>query len=105
MTIYGFPSCLRAVGLFVALSFCATAQVIYERAGGETQHATGQDVAPVFEGWERNVDGTFNLVFGYMNRNYMEELDIPIGPDNKIEPGRLTRGADPFLCATAAVCL
>jgi hypothetical protein len=24
--------------------------------------------------------------FGYMNRNYEEELDIPIGPDNRIEP-------------------
>jgi hypothetical protein len=41
----------------------------------------------VYEGWERNDDGTYNLVFGYLNRNYEEELYIPIGPDNLIEPG------------------
>lgn len=34
-----------------------------------------------------NPDGTFSLYFGYMNRNYEEELDIPIGPNNNIEPG------------------
>ena len=49
--------------------------------------ATGQDVAPVFEGWEQNADGTFNLVFGYFNRNWEEEVDVPIGPENSIEPG------------------
>ena len=27
------------------------------------------------------------MVFGYMNRNYEEELVIPSGPDNKLEPG------------------
>ena len=25
--------------------------------------------------------------FGYMNRNYEEELDVPVGPDNHFEPG------------------
>ena len=83
---------LFAAGLLFAPPFHADAQVMYERAGGETQHATGQDVAPVFEGWEANADGTFNLVFGYMNRNYQEELDVPIGPDNKIEPGKPDQG-------------
>ena len=47
----------------------------------------GQDVVPVFEGWEQNADGTFNLVFGYFNRNWSEEVDIPIGSENAIEPG------------------
>ena len=47
----------------------------------------GQTVAPAFEGWERNDDGSFNLIFGYMNRNWDEVLDVPIGPDNRIEPG------------------
>jgi hypothetical protein len=45
------------------------------------------NIVPVFEGWEANPDGTFNMVFGYMNRNYDEEVDIPIGPNNSIEPG------------------
>ena len=47
---------------------------------------------PAYEGWERNADGSFNLVFGTMNRNWAEELDIPIGPANTIEPGDPDQG-------------
>lgn len=54
---------------------------------GQIRYATGQDVAPVFEGWEQNPDGSYSFVFGYLNRNYEEEIDIPIGPDNTIDPG------------------
>jgi hypothetical protein len=53
---------------------------------------TGQNVVPVIEGWERNADGSFNMVFGYLNRNYEEELDIPIGPNNMFEPGLPDQG-------------
>jgi hypothetical protein len=56
-------------------------------ARAQMQYARGQDVAPVFEGWERNPDGTFSMVFGYLNRNYEEELDIPVGANNNIEAG------------------
>ena len=58
----------------------------------QTKFSTGQDVQPVFEGWLRNSDGTFTMVFGYLNRNYKEELAIPAGPDNRIEPGESDRG-------------
>jgi hypothetical protein len=51
------------------------------------QYARGQDIQPAFEGWERNADGSFNFVFGYLNRNYEEQVDVPIGPDNTFEPG------------------
>jgi hypothetical protein len=47
----------------------------------------GQAVVPYYEGWVRNADGTFDLVFGYFNRNWKEEFVIPVGPDNKFEPG------------------
>jgi hypothetical protein len=50
----------------------------------QVQFARGQNVAPVFEGWERNADGSYNLVFGYLNRNYEEEVDIPLGAENSI---------------------
>src|SRR5437867_6257819 len=50
-------------------------------------HWTGQAVAPVYEGFDINADGSFNMWFGYMNRNYEEEVDIPVGPDNAFEPG------------------
>jgi hypothetical protein len=61
-------------------------------ARAQIQYARGQNVAPAFEGWERNPDGTFNMVFGYLNRNYDEEVDIPIGPNNTIDLGGDDRG-------------
>ena len=53
---------------------------------------SGQDIVPYFEGWIRNPDGTFDLVFGYFNRNWQQELVIPSGPDNAIEPGGPDKG-------------
>jgi hypothetical protein len=50
-------------------------------------HKVGLNVVPVYEGWYRNPDGTLSLSYGYLNRNYEEELEIPIGPNNRIEPG------------------
>jgi len=58
----------------------------------QTKFDSGQDVVPVYEGWIRNPDGSFDLVFGYFNRNFKEELAIPAGPDNLIEPGGPDRG-------------
>ena len=40
-----------------------------------------------YEGWYPNADGTFTLLIGYFNRNRAEILDIPVGPNNRIEPG------------------
>jgi hypothetical protein len=56
-------------------------------ASAQVQYAAGQNVAPAFEGWERNPDGSYNMVFGYLNRNYEEEVDIAIGPENSISLG------------------
>lgn len=47
---------------------------------------TGQPVIPVFEGWYRNPDGSTTYSFGYFNMNSEETLDIPLGPDNVVEP-------------------
>jgi hypothetical protein len=66
---------------------CILVALLATPASAQIRYATGQDVVPVFEGWERNTDGSFNFVFGYMNRNYEEELNIPVGPDNALEPG------------------
>jgi hypothetical protein len=51
------------------------------------RHWSGQAVAPVYEGFDINPDGSFNMWFGYMNRNYEEEIDVEVGPDNTFEPG------------------
>jgi hypothetical protein len=59
---------------------------------GQTKFNSGQDIVPVYEGWLRNTDGSFTFVFGYFNRNWKEELVIPPGPDNKLEPGDIDRG-------------
>ena len=56
-------------------------------------YARGQNVAPAFEGWEKNEDGSFNFLFGYMNRNWLEEIDVPVGEDNMLSsPGPADRG-------------
>ena len=44
-------------------------------ARAQESFSSGQNIAPVYEGWEQNTDGSFNLVFGYMNRNWEEEID------------------------------
>ncbi len=56
------------------------------------RYSRGQNASPAFEGWELNADGSFNFLFGYMNRNWEEELNVPIGPDNNIEPGGPDQG-------------
>lgn len=74
---------------------------LFARAGAQAPPPTyipqvkfdsGQNIVPVYEGWIRNSDGTFDMVFGYFNRNYKEELAIPAGPSNMIEPGGPDRG-------------
>ena len=81
------PSDVRRWSLWAmagaALLVCAGGMTVI----AQVQYARGQNVAPVFEGWERNADGTYALVFGYLNRNYEEELDIPAGPDNHVDLG------------------
>jgi hypothetical protein len=52
----------------------------------------GQSVSPAYEGWYHSPDGTFTLLVGYYNRNRSQILDIPIGPDNRIEPGGPDQG-------------
>ncbi|MDA1091775.1 MAG: hypothetical protein O3A25_00685 [Acidobacteria bacterium] len=79
-------ACRCAAGwalLFVTAGSLATPPEIH----AQQSFATGQNISPAYDGWEKNVDGSFNLVFGYMNRNWEEVIDVPIGPDNAIEPG------------------
>ena len=80
------------IGVWIAGLVPAWAQGQLPTAVPQTQISNGQDVVPVYEGWLRNADGTFTFVFGYFNRNWKEELTIPAGPDNKLEPGAPDRG-------------
>ncbi len=47
----------------------------------------GQSVTGAFEGWFKNPDDSYSILLGYNNRNTKQELDFPIGPENRIEPG------------------
>jgi hypothetical protein len=58
----------------------------------EPLHESGASVTGAFEGWFKNADGSYSLLLGYFNRNIKQDVDIPIGPDNRIEPGGPDRG-------------
>lgn len=73
-----------------ALFACALA--CFAQLPLEPKHDSGQSVTPAYEGWFHNPDGTFSLLVGYYNRNQKQDLDIPVGPDNKIEPGGPDQG-------------
>ena len=47
---------------------------------------SGEFVAPFFDGWYQNPDGTYTLSFGFFNRNTEEIVEVPLGPDNFLEP-------------------
>ena len=59
---------------------------------GAQAPARGQNVVPAYEGFWRNADGSFDLMFGYYNRNWEEELDVPVGPGNTLDPGGPDQG-------------
>ena len=85
----------RAITLWIAGAAGSGAIVVAQQTGtpGVTQtvdgvysnsvrYARGQSLQPVFEGWEKNPDGSYSMWFGYLNRNYEERLNIPVGPNN-----------------------
>ena len=74
-----------ACAAVVACGLSASAQ-------NRLRHRSGQSVTPSYEGWFQASDGTFNLVFGFFNRNFDETVLIPVGPDNRIEPGPADQG-------------
>jgi hypothetical protein len=82
-----------ALRAFVS-SWLVLAAVAFARLelSGQVRYATGQNVVPVFEGWHKLPDGSYDMVFGYMNRNYEEHLDLPVGADNLLEPGLPDQG-------------
>jgi len=58
-----------------------------DETGYETgfDRAGGQFVQPFFEGWQKLPDGNIAMWFGYLNLNFEEQPDVPIGPDNKFD--------------------
>jgi hypothetical protein len=49
---------------------------------------TGEAVFPAIEGWGPDKENKNNIIWvGYYNRNAEQTLDVPVGPNNRIEPG------------------
>ena len=79
--------------LLVVAIASVSAFLTYQAIGAQSlSYAAGQTISPAYEGWEENPDGSFNFLFGYMNRNWQEEIDVPVGPDNTLEPGGPDQG-------------
>src|SRR5438094_10637449 len=79
----------RTFGVLAALVVAGAASF---PAAQSLSYTRGQNVAPAYEGWEQAPDGTKYFVFGYMNRNWEEEIDIPVGADNGFSPGDADQG-------------
>jgi hypothetical protein len=78
--------------VFSVLAVALAMSMVFPPTSAQVGFPTGQNIAPSYEGWEQNPDGSFNLVFGYFNRNWEEEIDLPVGADNKLEPGDADQG-------------
>jgi hypothetical protein len=80
---------------FAATAALLTSLLATAPQGAEAQRHTytkGQPLYPAYEGWTRNADGSIDMLFGYMNENWEEELDVPVGPENQFSPGPADRG-------------
>ncbi|MEE2635877.1 MAG: hypothetical protein VYE68_01420 [Acidobacteriota bacterium] len=87
------PRQLPAHRSFLGLSVLAVALIIPSWSSLRAQTpARGQNIAPVYEGFWINEDGSYDLLFGYYNRNWQEEIDLPVGANNYLEPGDPDRG-------------
>jgi hypothetical protein len=67
---------LLMVGMLVTLPGVSSAQK------SQLSYRWGQPVLTAYEGWEDDADGKAYFLFGYMNANWEEELDVSVGPDN-----------------------
>jgi hypothetical protein len=86
----------RRVALIVAaggvLAIVLGARAVPVLDAQSLTYTKGQNVAPAYEGWEQGQDGVRYFLFGYMNRNWEEEIDVPVGPDNGFNIGDADRG-------------
>jgi hypothetical protein len=55
-------------------------------------YTRGQNISPAYEGWEQGPDGAKYFLFGYMNRNWEEEIDVPVGAENGFNVGGADQG-------------
>jgi hypothetical protein len=77
----------RPIVLVACATLCAAAPAVAQRMRPLAPLPDeGLRVAPFFDGWYENQDGSITLSFGYSNLNRDQIIEIPLGPDNFIEP-------------------
>ena len=80
-------ACVAGATLIAGGSQINRAPLPVEPLGG-----SGEAIYPVFEGWGPHKDGSVVLLLGYYNRNRATSVSVPIGPNNRIEPGGPDQG-------------
>jgi len=89
--------CVRlGLALSVAAFGAAGSQAQQPEFTNNFKYNRGQSIQPIFEGWSHTGDGRVQMHFGYLNRNYVEQPNIPVGPNNRIEPAGPDRGQPTF---------
>jgi len=82
----------RGTSAAIKIIALAAATAIFSQGVFADTYNKGRHVEPAFEGWRPNDDGSFNLMFGYMNENWEEEPDMAVGEMNFFSPGDADRG-------------
>ena len=82
----------RPAGTSIAVAASLVLSFAVLRAQTRFTYSSGQSVSPAYEGWVYAPDGTLTMYFGYMNSNWLQEFDVPVGPDNAIDPGGPDQG-------------
>jgi hypothetical protein len=82
----------KVTATWAAIAFTTAALFGAPQLPLEPKHDSGQGITGAFEGWYPNPDGTNSILIGYYNRNLKQDLEIPVGPNNKIEPGGPDQG-------------
>ena len=76
---------LAALAIAVGTLAASAQQVdVNENSQHMLTYSRGEAVLPVYHGWHPNADGTIDLWFGYLNQNWREETEVPVGPDNTV---------------------
>lgn len=73
--------------LVVAALIAGSVLVSGQQLPSEPQRQFGSSITGAFEGWFANPDGSRSFLIGYFSRNNSQSVDIPIGANNRIEPG------------------
>jgi len=76
----------------LTISLVSALTVFCAPSYAQLSYSKGQHIEPAYEGWEQLEDGSYNFIFGYMNNNWQEEIDLPVGDANNFSPGPADRG-------------